>query len=325
MFQNKGAATAVLWKFSLVVEEVRIDPEPVLSAFIQTHNDSKRQKSDLYSVKNAPSSHLSAVIRNDGWGKAFHCSFRWRNPILEELFPAISLQGNAEITEGSRHQLSISFDDVDKNKLRELSNLCPTLTSPKEQYNFRKRNIDSLSLGPITIEYEMLDEWGRVHHGHIKPHMGDNSRGYIGVTQSGFIHHEEIVVACMSMPDTIYCCVIDADRGPHSKEYNISRTVNPGAAEHFQIVVGANKSAHVSIHLRFNVDTSNVIQSKSFTIELWNPRNQQLHKCFKDGDVARLQLDRNDTSFHYRFDASKLAVFPFTNLETSRFPERSWD
>lgn len=140
---------------------------------------------------------------------------------------------------------------------------------------------------PMELEYSLRDERNRRFSGLIRPDMGGHIGGHIEVFSDGFIHKEHFALASASFPDTIYSCIIDVDRGAHSREYPISRVVPSGDAEHFQVVVGATKSSHLKIKFQFYVDKATIVESKPFFLELWNPRSSGWHTRYKDGDIVR--------------------------------------
>jgi hypothetical protein len=151
-----------------------------------------------------------------------------------------------------------------------------------------------------------------------------SSYSQVFFTKKGFSLEEHSPPAAMMLPpDTIYCSIIDINRGHHIREYPISRQVHPGDAERFQIVIGANKSAKLVLKLRFYVDKEHVIESKPFPIEIWNPRNAGFHNEYIDGDQARIGQKQNkknvnmretndtDMEFHSRRDRRVPDEFPF--------------
>jgi hypothetical protein len=91
----------------------------------------------------------------------------------------------------------------------------------------------------------------------------------------------------ISRPDVIYCSIIDVETGPHTREYPISRQVPPGDAEHFQIVIGARKSSHLRLKIQFFIDKNQIIESKTFPIEIWNPRDSRYRHQYVDGSEIR--------------------------------------
>src|SRR5215471_2247272 len=83
-FQNTGHAAAVLWKFSIVVEDIKIDPQPSLSAW----------------VKFISTARLSTSITNNGWGAAVNCELTLSSPVLDALFTAGARQAIVNIPAG---------------------------------------------------------------------------------------------------------------------------------------------------------------------------------------------------------------------------------
>jgi hypothetical protein len=182
----------------------------------------------------------------------------------------------------------------------------------------------SIPLGEIGMLYRSRDEWAREYKGSLDRGMGGNiRRSSISVSNSGFTHHEHFAALLASEPDTIYTCIIDVDRGRHSKEYAISRVVASGDAEHFQIIVGATKSAHTKLKFKFYADKSTVVEFKPFLLELWNPKNARFERVYKDGDAVRslsaVAKDKSKDNLSWDESAamrnkSKLDAFPSSEL-----------
>jgi hypothetical protein len=77
-------------------------------------------------------------------------------------------------------------------------------------------------------------------------------------------------------------------------------------------VVGATKSAHLTVHLRFYGDNNTTITSTPFRLELWNPRNAAFHDGYQDGEAMRarlLQPGADDALFP--FEMEDMRAFPF--------------
>lgn len=64
-------------------------------------------------------------------------------------------------------------------------------------------------------------------------------------------------------------------------------------------MIGAAMSCHLVIKLKFYVDQTQVIESKEFDLEIWNPRNSQWQYPYRDGEELPRNIER------YREEISK--------------------
>lgn len=398
-FQNVGHASAVLWKFRLIVEHAEIDPQPVLSSRIRLEDDVDQRSvgAGRTRILSRPSraKMLCAAIQNDGWGGALDCNLTLSNPLLDALFPLDARQVTVSIPAGATYDLRLHHASLNQEKFlkladdsrrqardrfeTELPNLVDRavrseriklrgspvrsdvearnaflstsenrrryLEDPAIRERFRAHTMEdvfdedrarlaaeerirtefdqewksrcSVSIDRLEIQYSLRDERNRRFSDSLVSSMGGNIGGHIDVLPDGFVHHEDFAAFCMSVPDTIYSCIIDVDRGAHVREYSISRVVPSGDAEHFQIVVGATKSSQLKIKFQFYVDKATIVESKSFFLELWNPRSAGWHREYEDGDAVRehaqgvrtrADLPWNEIHVH---DKAALEAFPF--------------
>ncbi len=119
-FQNTGHAAAVLWKFCLVVEEVKIDPQPVLFGRL-TVEDRNGVGTDTR-VFGSYGRTLRAAIRNDGWGAALDCELTLRSPILDILVPLSAREVRVAIPAGTTYDLLLAHAVLDQEKLVSVRN-----------------------------------------------------------------------------------------------------------------------------------------------------------------------------------------------------------
>jgi hypothetical protein len=324
-FQNTGHAEAALWKFCLIIEHVDIDPQPELSGRVL--------------IRPSDAKTLCAAITNDGWGTAYDCALTLSSPTLDLLFPVDARRRmKVSIPSGATYDLLIDHASLNQDEFVKLAASFRPEARARFEYKFpelveeevrfdkirarkTKDDFDEVSARAVAehrirtqfdqslcgvpvetmeIQYNLRDERNRRFSGSKRIWVRD---GNIEVHSDGFVHHEYLSCGYASDPDTIYSCIIDVDRGAHLREYPTSRRVPSGHVDHFQIVVGATKSSHLKIKFQFYVDTATVVESKSFFLELWNPRNAGWDRRYKDGDAARFLAkaaavkSRNDLSW----------------------------
>jgi hypothetical protein len=321
-FQNTGNAAAVLWKFTLLVDEAKVDPTPEIFGQISAIGDNdvyRRRGSGMPSVAYR---RLTTEIRNNGWGPALSGVFTISNPILDSLISEEIRTSRVDIPSGDCLTAGIDFGHIDVQALDGIH--AGLATGGNDRRNNRRSrdpwsaDDDTLVVGKILVRYEARDEWGRVHNGvrDLSIHGGD----WVGLNRRGFVIGEyPPVMASVMPPDTVYCCILDPDLGTHEREYSISRQVGPGDAERFQIVVGCVKSAHLRIRLRFHVDKLDIVESQQFLVEISNPRNARYHNYFVDGDVARAESSSPSSRSRAQMmrwssrgdDEERLKSFPF--------------
>ena len=87
--------------------------------------------------------------------------------------------------------------------------------------------------------------------------------GKIVITEEGFSYLPgEFVAGAMMPPGPTFCALIDPDSGPHTRSYPISRRIDPGDVERFQVLIGASKSCFLDVRLAFDVDGRVRVESR---------------------------------------------------------------
>ena len=284
-FQNTGNATAFLWQFITNITYAEVDPTPLMN-----FNSSIFEK-EL---------HLNAI--NQGWGNAHQCLIKIIEPTLNKIFPAQILQYKNTFKSGETITIcKLSKELIIPEKFSEINqkfnNIIlhdPHFYLYKDEYIDKNNNLSmtqGIELRPINVLWNCIDEKGKRYKGQdtIKTFIG--KKGVYVVQNNLSIYRVPYRVPYREIEsDTTYVVIIDPDNGIHEKKYPISRKIFPGNIERFHIMIGSSKSAYLKINFKFYIDKSKTIKSKEFEIDIWNPRNYQLHRKYKDGDKLNRKM-----------------------------------
>lgn len=128
-FQNTGSATAILWKFTVIVEKVSVDPAPDLSAYISVRDP---HPDDPFSefLGGSVGRYLCLAIRNNGWGPALDGRFVVAGDSLDQLFSIGNRSLRSELPAGASLNFTIDSNLIDGSQLTTLRHL---LASKAEQ------------------------------------------------------------------------------------------------------------------------------------------------------------------------------------------------
>jgi hypothetical protein len=89
-------------------------------------------------------------------------------------------------------------------------------------------------------------------------------------------------------------------------------------------MIGASMSCRLRIKFEFFIDQTQVIESKKFDIEIWNPQNSQWHYPYRDGEELRRNIEQyKEEITRYSNDRDKeqaLSGLEKLQLLTSDYP-----
>jgi hypothetical protein len=84
-------------------------------------------------------------------------------------------------------------------------------------------------------------------------------------------------------PGPTFCAMIEPEKGRHTKKYVLSRHIEAGGVERFQILIGATKSCILELQLVFVVDGKTEVRSRHFKLVIENRRDHKFHDEYRDG------------------------------------------
>ncbi len=135
-----------------------------------------------------------------------------------------------------------------------------------------------ISLEKLWARYRMSSADGGVQRGHFDIDLRESG---VYLHRHGFaLHHSEVTP---KRGETVFCTIIDVDRGPHRREFPIDRLLINGHRQTLSFVVGATESAAIRMKLAFETDDGRTIGSKPFDVKLWTPSNVRRLDTYVDG------------------------------------------
>jgi hypothetical protein len=129
-FVNRGNASAVLWKFALVIDELTLDPSPAIEARVRLQDAGPG--SSRFSKRQGPARHLALCVTNQGWDAAHDCRLTLGGPILDRIFPEAARAWRVDIESGETKELLLSIDDADVVELERLAR--PLREAEREEF-----------------------------------------------------------------------------------------------------------------------------------------------------------------------------------------------
>jgi hypothetical protein len=117
------------------------------------------------------------------------------------------------------------------------------------------------------------------------------TEGVLWVGPSGFryeVHHVDF----MLMPGRDAYAVILDPQNADEREYRVSRSIPPGDADRFHVVLASRMSGDFTLRLSFHINGTQVVQSDPLKISLNRPRNARLPQGLSDGTSFELRDGR---------------------------------
>ena len=254
-FQNTGNATAVLWQFAIEILQAEVDQTPELDFKVHVENGN-----------------LSIEVSNLGWGAACECMVQLSEPTLNKLFTATARRYTGTLECGEQQEIiCLTKDQMDRDQFYILS------------------TDNLLEVGRPWLEFTWECKKGEKGSNFLSL---KDSRLFL--TEAGFSSRYDFRLGGAPMESSFtYVSIIDPRKGPHERVYPLSRQIPPGDVERFHIMLGSPMSCHFLLRFKFFVDKETVSESEVFDIKIWNPRNSNWHKHYKDG----AELDRGLNTF----------------------------
>jgi hypothetical protein len=149
---------------------------------------------------------------------------------------------------------------------------------------------------PVGLDAEVRyldeDENSHVEQKDFSPERHD--RGILWLAAAGFRYEDHSHHAMMLESGGYYSVILEPE-GPQRREYPISRSIRPGDADRFHIIVAARRSGTFVLRLTFKVNRRTLVTSKPISISLVQPLNWRLPDQLADGASfqfrdGRLQL-----------------------------------
>jgi hypothetical protein len=314
-FVNTGSVVAMMHRFHVLVDHAEIDRTPELDFSYAVVSES--WKSERYAHLMGPGA-LAISVRNNGWGPARNLGVKLdfgplNDVILLREFHATELTDDCAVVPIQIQPSDLHQDRIDEKMLN--------LQRDGVWHKFAESVFGGAGLIPINdvmAQWSALDITGATTSDRVQ--VGGPNHSRLLLSKLGFVIETHHVSYCLSAPQTRYCSILDAEEGPYRRSYQISRVIQPGQGDHFQIVVGCNKSARFKLRIAFSVNNNPDIESEAFDISIWNPRHKYFHAHYMDGDVSKLRKpDERDDAFPWStpMDGSSDALkdFPFLSVD----------
>lgn len=276
-FLNRGNATAFLWRFTISVEDAKIDLTPKLDFHARVVRGS-----------------LRVGVTNQGWGTARSCSIEIEEPVLNQVFDAKARQFVGDVGAGDEHR-EVVFDFSNSSAIPEQRDAISKTFAIVDAGQYigytggigRQVQVRGIRLQRAHVVWKCKDDEGTSHQGEDGLLGGDTF-----FTEDGFveIHHPPPTMSAAGSELT-YSAIIDPSRGTHSREYSISRKIAPGDVERFHIMIGTPVSCKLRLRFKFSIGEAATVQSDVFDLSIWNPRNWRLHRRYADGAELRRTLE----------------------------------
>lgn len=316
-FRNNGNVSALISKFTIIIESCKIDLTPVFDFYFDVKNGGNSF------MRDNTCGDFIVYSTNNGWGDAKEIEFNLENQALQELFSKndLTFRGNLGST-NTNETFRLKKEKIQVNKFKEL------------QSHLRK--VEFKKLEERLPEFLSLNEHMTVENGYKKGALEEsyeehkaeeinkfNRQWEIGipltdilvnkiyvvkspivphhhklfVTEKGFILHENFLDFCINHSDANYCSLIDVDKPLDSKSYRISRKIPPNDLDRFHITIGATKSCQLNIRFQFTIDSKKKVSSEEFIIKIWNPNNSGFLRDYKDGEVIMEEWNLQNYNF----------------------------
>jgi hypothetical protein len=301
-FQNAGDATAFLWRFDICLLQVEVDRTPFFSVLDGVSEDGA----------------LRVYVRNNGWGAAHDCNLVLHEPTLDRLFPASSCRYTGTIgSDASVLAFRLTPDLVAPGIWeveQDASKLLPT-ESPIAGKSFSSR-LEDISPPGIMLEHAHVlwdckgEGEGNSYSGQVAFHFGSR-RSRVVLTSTGFVEARVGgAVFSAAGSDITYISILNPAEGLRERTYPISRKIAPGDVERFHIMLGSTMSCRVRVKFRVFIDTTSIIESDEFNLQIWNPGDSGYTYYYRDGSELVRDVERGGRIAAW--GRRRVAKFPFT-------------
>lgn len=268
-FQNTGQASALLTKFVIIIDEMKIDPTPDLQF--------------SWALRSQPDgcNSLSVSGRNFGWGSAKELVLDFEGE-LPQLFPR-TVQMCHEIKDDDPEELyEFLPQDIDTNSLSKLE-AADEFFPINSDLSGVSKDAEWKRLSQAKFSWSCSDEESRPHEGNDVLDW-ERSDEMLFVSESGF-KTSPMMSRCgaAAPPGPTFCAILDADQPDTQKEYSLSRVIEAGGWERFQILIGATKSCRTRVRVGFYANNKELVNSDPIDIRITNNRRSQHHLRYFDG------------------------------------------
>lgn len=245
--KNSGSNVAYLTYFEIAVEDVKINPIPILEFYICTTKD----RDILLQVKNC------------GWGPA--CDACIENLHDDELRKHLSLMQKDYFWRGD-----IEAEQVVDIVIPRSSILKPARTQ--------------ISGSPGFITY--FDSNGKEYAFQFRYSPYPFEEYIVLMDNNGFdVKHRDYARA--REPSARYNILLPTETAKYTKRFNISHEVSARETERFQIMVASQKSADFQLSLRVGYDSGREVVSDNVSLSVVNPNDLWYYSYLKPSWVSR--------------------------------------
>jgi hypothetical protein len=305
-FQNTGNATAFIWQFSINVIEAQLDITPVFSFRASTRE---------------PELYITAT--NNGWGEARAFETQVDEPSLTEIYDPPLRQYSGTVGSGQRVEIiKLSTEQARKDWLERIKDqLAPfNRYSGYEAHSLDSGTVKGVKLLSMKAVWRCEDEKENKHSGEQSISIDDDAmfltpKGFMGINYPPN-------PAMFAESDSTFVTIIDPTKKPQELKYQISRKIPSGDIERFHIMIGSSMSCHLRLKVSFYIGKSDVVQSDTFSLDIWNPRNSGWNYHYEDGaeidrklNEVKAQTKRHELSYQQRRELDSIqeqaSNFPF--------------
>lgn len=281
---NKGNLDAAVTKLKIIAKDYVINTEPHFCFFMYV------EEGDLF-----------VDVLNNGWGTAesylFNISLFDNNdsdklPITYINHPKYFSKAVNKIHSNER----VNLFRIRSSYFNE--NILKTNVYKKETNTpFKKMLVKQCA---IDISAVVTYEKNGYKAGNTSVRIEPNCFGFssnILLSSERFSLYKSPVQYCLGKPDTIYATIIDETTS--TKEYNISRIINSGGIDDFNIYVGSDKSCNFNIILSFCYNNEAIITSNEIPISINRYTNSQTCNHYVDGCEIALENFRKKNQLQH--------------------------
>jgi hypothetical protein len=306
-FRNSGDSVGFMTAFHIDVLRAEVDVSPELRfdwRLRSSRHDRQaeaRYFHDQHSTIETAADRLEIEGSNMGWGAARELALSLGEPLCS-LFSTV--RATATVLEDEIEQVvgELCLEDLNMTAFRRAvehtrplsdSQNTPSWNRPWQQDRFGDRRSDSVAdfisqhpavlVDRAEIAWMCTDVKGRQVRGQQPLEVSRWSSALL-VTESGFVYlPQSPPCGAAAPPGPTFCALVDPDKGAHVRSYRISRRIEAGDIERFQILIGATKSCFLDIRLAFDIDGRDRVQSGLFEVDIENRRDQRFNERFRDG------------------------------------------
>lgn len=177
-----------------------------------------------------------------------------------------------------------------------LSDYPRTGNSPCQQWH--QDYISELDSDYLPIRLEMrvgyADQDGRRYSGDTVALTDPNrpmTEGELWIGPTGFLYMVHKVFFDEMLSHDGYAVILNPE-DPNERKYRISRSIAPGDADRFHVVLASRMSGDFYVQLSFNFNGTQIVQSDPLLVSLNHPRNARLPTGLPDGVSFKLRDER---------------------------------